>query len=199
MKKTEIYKNLGDLCINCEECPLGSKLVDNLNPHVFSNGNIDSKVIFIGEAPGYEETVLSQPFVGRSGRFFNEEILTVLEKTREEIYTTNVVKCRPAGNRNPLPAEIELCRPILDAEICLIDPELIVILGNIALNGICGINGGITKLHGTTQKSRKWSNDKEYNVFPLYHPSFVLRGNGYKEIKEDAEKLKKLIEEIWNY
>jgi DNA polymerase len=148
--------------------------------------------------PRKTEQELKKPLVGRSGKFYEEKILVGIGLLRENVYTTNTVLCRTDDkNRNPLPTEIELCRNFLDAQICLIDPVLLVTLGNIPLYGTCEITG-ITKLHGNIIKSRIWSNGKSYSVFPMFHPSYVLRGNGMKEITEDIEKLRIIIEEMKN-
>lgn len=195
------FLDLREKCYACRECPLGGKLVDGLDPHVFAGGRITSDIMFIAECPGAEEVKQKKPLIppGRSGVFYNEHILAPIGLARDEVYTTNTVLCRTnEKNRTPLEAEILLCRPHLDAQICLLDPKLIVLLGNVPLYGICEINGGITRLHGQLRKSRTWSNGKEYPTFPLYHPSYVLRGNGKGELDADVRNLGILIGKIRN-
>jgi DNA polymerase len=199
MTLKESFLNLREKCYNCKECPLGRKLVDGLDPHVFANGKITSSFMFIAECPGAEEVKQKKPLIppGRSGAFYNENILAPLELTREDVYTTNTVLCRTdEKNRTPLEGEIVICRSHLDAQICLLNPRLIVTLGNVALYGTCEINGGITKIHGKLRDSRKWANGKTYSVFPIYHPSYILRGQGRKELDADIKNLKILIEKM---
>lgn len=199
--KNEIYE-LKEKCYSCKKCPLGQELVDGEDPHVFANGRVPSDIVAIAEAPGKDEVINKVPLIGRSGQFYNTKILSGAGLTREEVYTTNTCHCRPPGNRNPFPVEIELCREILDAELCLNNPKLIITLGNIPLLGTCETTG-ITKKHGELMLSRVWSNNKQYVVFPMFHPSYCLRGSGLKEMDEDIEKLKTLVtkikngEEIW--
>ncbi|MFA5048221.1 MAG: uracil-DNA glycosylase [Patescibacteria group bacterium] len=194
--KDEIYK-LKEKCYSCKKCTLGQELVDGEDPHVFANGRVPAEIIFIAEAGGAEEVRQKLPLVGRSGQFYNDKILTGAGLSREEVYTTNTCHCRPPGNRNPLPNEIEACREFLDAEIYLHDPKLIITLGNIPLYGVCETTG-ITKKRGVIILSRTWSNGKQYPVFPMLHPSYCLRGSGHKEMAEDIEKLKNIVIKINN-
>jgi DNA polymerase len=175
-------------CYECQECPLGRKLVDGLDPHVFASGYIKAKLIFVAEAGGADEVKLKRPLVGRAGQFFDGKILGVAGIDRSKVFISNSVLCRPSGNRTPLPAEIELCRPHLDAQICLLEPELLITMGNVALQSCCE-ERGITKKRGILRWSRKWSNDKRVPVFPIYHPAYCLRGSGLGEMKQDAEKI----------
>lgn len=187
---------LKEKCYSCKDCNLGNKLVDGLDPHVFGEGNVNAKIIFIGESAGKEEVIKKKPFQGRSGKFYEEHILKPADIDRKKIYTCNTVCCRPdEKNRNPRPDEIEACYKYLNSQICLIDPKLLVVLGNIPLDGVCETMG-ITKRRGKLIWSRIWENNKKYPVLPLFHPSYCLRGSGLKEMKEDVEYLKKLIEDI---
>jgi DNA polymerase len=197
----ESFLGLREKCLSCRECPLGGKLVDGLDPHVFASGRITSPFMFIAECPGAEEVKQKKPLIppGRSGVFYNEHILAPLGLARDEVYTTNTVLCRTnEKNRTPLEAEILLCRSHLDAQMCLLDPKLIVMMGNVPLYGVCEINGGITRLHGQLRRSRVWSNGKAYPVFPLYHPAYVLRGSGRRELEADIVNLKTLVEKVKN-
>lgn len=186
----EIIK-LKEKCYNCKECPLGRRTVSGLDPHVFGSGNITSKIVVVAEAPGYDETVKKRPLAGRSGVFYDEKILKVANLIRKNVYTTNSILCRPnEKNRNPLFSELDACFPLLDAQISLIKPNLIVTLGNIPLYSVCDIApSGITKLHGIIRFSRKWSDNIIRTVFPMFHPAYCLRGSGLKEMEADARAL----------
>lgn len=180
---------LKNKCYSCKECPLGRKMVGGLDPHVFSSGLIRSKIFFVGEAPGEDELKLRIPFVGRAGKFFETKILGTANIKRSEVYIVNGVNCRPnEHNRTPMPIEIEICRSHLDAQICLLKPKLLVAMGNVALYSCCDITG-IVKCRGKLRWSREWSDGMRIPVFPIFHPSYCLRGSGLKEMDEDAAKI----------
>lgn len=196
--RKEILK-LREACYNCKLCPLGHELVDGLDPHVFASGKVDADVMCVAEAPGHQEQIKKIPLVGRSGEFFNEKILGKAGLTRNEVYVSNGLKCRPdANNRTPLAGEIEICRIHLDAEICLVKPNLIVSMGNVGLYSVCDVPGisGISKYRGQLRHSRLWSNEKQIPVLPLFHPAYCLRGSGLKEMEQDINLLKKLVYKI---
>lgn len=151
--------------------------------------------MFCAESPGKEETIQRVPLIGRSGQYFTNNILVRIGLTREDVYIPNICKCRPEKNRTPIAEEMIACRSILDAEICLNDPKLIVGLGSVPLFGLCE-EYGITKKRGRIINSIKWSNGKVYPVFPMLHPSYILRGNGHKEMAEDIEKLKEMAKSL---
>lgn len=186
--KDEI-KNLQRKCYECRVCSLGQVEGNN---HIFAKGKVPAEVMFIEEAG---EIIKNET----CGNYFNNEILRFLSFNRNDVYISNAIKCRPEKNRTPTDQEIILCRIHLDAEIKLIDPKLIVSLGNPALWATCGIKA-ITQNHGRIHQSREWSNGKTYDVFSLYHPSFVLRNSGKKNIQMDVQtdliKLKKIIGEL---
>ena len=149
---------------NCQRCPLG-KTRKNL---VFGTGNAESLVMFIGEGPGADEDRLGEPFVGKAGRLLNK-MVEVLGLNRMDFYIANVVKCRPTGNRNPTVAEVSQCLPILEQQIELVHPRLIVTLGNVPTQALLPGIDGITKVRGHLQKYRQWT------VLPTFHPSYLLR------------------------
>lgn len=183
-------------CYDCRECPLGRKKVAGHDPHVFACGKPDAEIMFIGEAPGGDEVLQRTPLVGRAGQFFNSRILDPAGLSRREVYVTNAVLCRPdERNRTPHLGEVELCRPILDAQIVLVKPKLLVTLGNIPLWATCKIQK-ITKNRGTLRWSREWSDGRKIPVFPMFHPSYCLRGAGLKETADDAELLRKMAASI---
>ena len=124
--------------------------------------------MFIGEGPGAEEDQQGLPFVGRAGMLLTG-LITAMGLTREDVYITNVVKCRPPGNRNPEPDETAACRPILDRQIQLLHPQLIVTLGNVPLKTLRPDAGGITRERGQVFRHG------EFQVLPTFHPSYLLR------------------------
>ena len=148
---------------------------------VFGVGDPSADLMFVGEGPGQQEDIEGKPFVGRSGRFLDRLVLEEMGLTRAQCYIANVVKCRPPGNRDPLPDEIEACGPYLAAQLRLIDPKVIVTLGNFATKLLLKTADGITKLRG-----------KAYPVdgrtlVPTYHPAAVLRGGGQPEAQMRAD------------
>jgi len=149
---------------------------------VFGEGNPESKILFIGEAPGREEDIQGRPFVGRSGKLLNR-ILEAAGTPREKVFITNIVKCRPPNNRRPLPAEIETSRPLLMGQIKIIRPKVICTLGSAALEGLLDKQVQITKVRG---KPITWHN---ITILPTYHPAYILR---------NPKELETLVQDINN-
>jgi DNA polymerase len=149
---------------NCQACGLA----ETRNRLVFGVGHAQPHLLFIGEGPGADEDAHGLPFVGRAGALLTGLILAS-GLTREDVYITNMVKCRPPGNRNPEPAELDACRPILERQIELLQPRLIVTLGNVPLKALNPAARGITRERGHVFQYRDWP------VLPTYHPSFLLR------------------------
>jgi uracil-DNA glycosylase len=148
---------------------------------VFGEGNPDADLMFIGEAPGREEDELGRPFVGKSGKLLNKAFETVGIK-REDVFITNLVKCRPPNNRVPSPQEIALFKPLLCDEIKVVRPHIICPLGASALNGLLNDTMQITKVHG-----KKLIIDG-VTVIPLYHPAYILRNmTAYKDLLHDLK------------
>ena len=166
----EIRAVLGD----CQLCPLGQTRT-NL---VFGVGNPNARVMFIGEGPGKNEDLQGEPFVGAAGKYLNE-LLAIAGLSREEVYIANVLKCRPPGNRDPRPEEIETCVPFLREQTRTIDPEFIVTLGNFATKFVLKTDMGITRLHGTLQQAGK------FKVFPIFHPAAALYDGSKRIALED--------------
>jgi len=167
-------------------------LYESASGYVFGEGDPDSPVVFVGEAPGEEEDKLKRPFVGRAGQYLNSKLEEVGLK-REKIYITNVVKSRPPGNRAPTKEEIASCLPYLRKEIEIIKPKLIVCLGATAMKGILGKEYAITKYRGHTFP---YPYDTKIKVFLTYHPAYVLRNpSADKEFTEDLRAIVKLIAE----
>lgn len=139
---------------------------------VFGVGHPRADLMFVGEAPGEQEDLRGEPFVGRSGRLLDRLVLEEMGLTRNRFYITNTVKCRPPGNRDPLPAEIAACRPWLETQVDLIAPKVVVTVGNFAARLLLGTAEGITRLRGRSYPFRGGV------LVPTYHPAFVLRSPG---------------------
>lgn len=177
----ELREQMGDSAC----CPLG-KTRTNL---VFGVGSPDADLMFVGEAPGANEDLKGEPFVGAAGQLL-DKLLASIGLKREQVYIANVLKCRPPGNRDPLPEEVERCKPYLMEQIRLIKPMVVATLGNHATKLILGTNVGITKLHG------KQIMRPDYIVFPIYHPAAALYTPAYlAALEEDFLKLEGLLQE----
>ena len=148
---------------NCQLCPLGQTRT-NL---VFGVGNPHARVMFVGEGPGRNEDLQGEPFVGAAGKKLNA-ILAEAGLTRDEIYIANVIKCRPPGNRNPKPEEIEACSPFLREQIRSIWPDVIVCLGNFATQFIMRTELGVTRLRGQLYQVG------HFTVCPTFHPAATI-------------------------
>jgi uracil-DNA glycosylase family 4 len=172
---------------------------------VLGHGNLNSPIMLIGEAPGAKEIELGQPFVGQAGKHL-EEFLQVLEIKREDIYITNSVKYRPTkvnpktgrlSNRTPTIKEIEDFREFVFEEIDIINPKIIVTLGNIPLKSLLEKSIKIGEVHGRLESI--YINGNPYSIFPLYHPAAVIYNRDLREVYiSDLHKLKKEIDKIKN-
>ena len=149
----------------CRRCPLAATRTQT----VFSDGTSRSRIMFIGEAPGADEDAQGIPFVGRAGQLLTKMIESGMGIGRQEVYIANVLKCRPPGNRNPEPEEIEACRGYLEQQIEAVRPEVIVALGKFAAQFLLGTEEGIMKIRG------RWGEYRGIPVMPTFHPSFLLR------------------------
>src|SRR4051812_6758379 len=158
---------------------------------VFGAGNADADLMFVGEAPGAAEDQQGLPFVGRAGKLL-DELLAEVGIQRSEVFITNVICCRPPGNRDPLPEEIEVCKPYLYRKIELIEPKIICTLGNFATKLLTGNPTGITKVHGRPQEREV--GDRLVLLFPIFHPAAALRTDSVKQLlREDFAKLPPLL------
>ena len=158
----------------CHKCPL----VDGRTNVVFGVGDAHARVLIVGEAPGRNEDLQGEPFVGAAGKYL-DELLAVAGLTRQEVYIANVLKCRPPGNRNPRVEEIEQCADYLRDQTRAIDPEYIVTLGNFATKFIMRTEVGITRLHGTLHERGR------FKVFPVFHPAAALYDGSKREALEN--------------
>ncbi|MBN2305827.1 MAG: uracil-DNA glycosylase [Anaerolineae bacterium] len=171
----------------CEQCPLYSART-NAVPGV---GRVDADIMFIGEAPGYHEDQQGLPFVGASGKYLGE-LLSLIGLSRTDVFITNVVKCRPPGNRDPLPAEIDTCVPAyLQRQIDIIRPKLVATLGRFSMALFFDKNARISKIHGQPRRA----DGRIY--YPLFHPAAVLRNPNLRPVMEqDIKRMLDLIKEI---
>lgn len=158
----------------CHKCPLA----DGRTQVVFGVGNPQARVLIVGEAPGKNEDLQGEPFVGAAGKYLNE-LLSIAGLKREDVFIANVLKCRPPSNRDPRPEEIELCAPYLRAQTRSIDPEFIVTLGNFATKFILKTDVGITRLRGTLQHTGR------FKVLPVFHPAAALYDGKKREALEN--------------
>ncbi len=176
---------LSDLCRQvaaCHACDLSHQRTQV----VPGEGTERADIIFIGEAPGYNEDRLGRPFVGAAGSFL-DELLSSIGLTRKDVYIANVIKCRPPGNRDPLPGEIVACKPWLDRQIEIIEPKIIVTLGRFSLSRFLP-NESISKVHG---KPRQVG---EVVCFPMYHPAAALHQGSLRSIIEaDIRRLPEIL------
>lgn len=176
---------------SCTDCPLH----ENATRSVPGEGDPNADVIFVGEGPGKEEDEKGRPFVGRGGEKLND-LLRSQSIARDQVYITNTVKHRPPENRNPKNDEIEACSGYLREEIGRIDPLVIVPLGNTATRELLDTKEGITSLRG---KFYPWQGN--IKLFPMYHPSYLLRnlpGKGDKSPEEQSlEDISRLKEEAF--
>lgn len=186
IKKNKL-DNLGSRMSSCSRC----KLFSNRRRVVFGAGNPDAEIIFIGEAPGKKEDELGIPFVGSSGKIL-DKMLASIKMKREDVYVTNICKCRPLENRDPLPEEIQECLPWLEKQIEIIDPKIIVTLGKFALNSFLPI-AKISEVHGTIIETNIPKIGK-VSLFPLHHPAAARINRKTRELFEaDFKKIPNLV------
>ncbi len=168
---------------DCRRCPL-HKGRKNL---VFGNGNPDAELVFVGEAPGREEDLKGEAFVGRAGQLLTK-IIHAMGLSRETVYICNVIKCRPPANRDPLPAEIEKCEPFLKKQLDILNPRIICALGSFAARTLLRTEERISQLRGRVF---------EYDGIPLiptYHPSYLLRNpEAKRDVWLDVKKIMEIL------
>lgn len=165
----ENWEDLENSIVDCNKC----KLCKNRTNIVFGTGNKNAKIMFIGEGPGADEDLQGEPFVGKAGKLMNMAF-DMLGIDRSEVYIANVVKCRPPSNRNPEPDESEACLNYLRNQVMLVKPQIIVLLGKVALNAIIGKEVSITATRG------KWIEIKGISYMPTWHPAALLRDESKK-------------------
>ena len=178
---------------NCKKC----NLYKTRNKPVVGNGSLDAKILFIGEAPGYNEDLQGKPFVGKAGEIL-DELLESIGLQRDEVYIANILKCHPTRNRNPLKNEIEACTEHLDKQIKIIQPKIIVPLGNFASSFIFEKFGlkydKISNIHGKIFQTNTVFG--KLTIIPLYHPAVATYNPNTKNILlDDFKVIKKIINE----
>ena len=182
IKKTKpkiTIKALTEKVNSCNRCPLAET---NTN-YVFGEGSAKADLMFIGEAPGAEEDKQGRPFVGRAGQLLTK-IIESIGLERKDVFIANILKCRPPGNRNPLPSEIAACSPYLEKQIELIKPKVICALGKFAAQTLLKTETSISRLRGT------FSDYRGIKLMPTYHPAYLLRNqSGKKDVWKDMQAI----------
>ena len=176
-----IKADIGPDCSRCKLHTLGRKQV------VFGVGNPAADLMFVGEAPGADEDIQGEPFVGRAGQLLTK-IIEAINLRREDVYIANVIKCRPPQNRNPEPDEVEQCEPFLFRQIDTVKPKVIVALGKFAAQSLLRTTEPITKIRGREFAYR------DAILMPTYHPAYLLRNPSSKrEVWEDMKRVRQLL------
>jgi len=190
--KAAAWEDLRQRILACTRCP---HLVASRNSVVFGVGTPDARLMFIGEAPGADEDVQGEPFVGKAGELLTR-ILGAMGLQRSDVLIANILKCRPdtpgqtAGNRKPTPEEMGTCIPWLEEQINLVQPEVLVALGATAVEGLLGKTVGITRLRGT------WQTYRGIPLMPTYHPAYLLRNQAPSEKRRVWEDMMAVMERL---
>ena len=179
---TALRTEIGPSCTRCKLHTLGRRQV------VFGVGNPNADLMFVGEAPGADEDIQGEPFVGRAGQLLTK-IIEAIGMARQDVYIANVIKCRPPQNRNPEPDEVEKCEPFLFRQIETIKPKVIVALGKFAAQSLLRTADPITRIRGREYKYR------DAILMPTYHPAFLLRNPSAKrEVWEDMKRVRDILQ-----
>ena len=166
---------------NCQVC----RLHEGRRQVVFGTGNPDADLVFVGEAPGHEEDVQGEPFVGRAGQLLTR-IIQAIGLSREDVYILNVIKCRPPQNRNPLPDEVAACRPLIDKQLACLKPRVICALGTFAAQALLRSDERISRLRGRFHRMG------DILVRPTFHPAYLLRNPQEKrKVWEDMQDVQR--------
>ncbi len=191
-EKAAAFADLRERALACVKCP---NLASSRKNVVFGVGNIDTRLMFIGEAPGADEDEQGEPFVGAAGQLLTK-IIQATGLDRQHVYIANILKCRPdtpgqsAGNRKPTADEMATCIPFLHEQIDLIQPTAIVALGATAVEGLLGKTIGITKLRGT------WQTYRGIPLMPTFHPAYLLRNQAMSEKRKVWEDMLQVMEKL---
>jgi uracil-DNA glycosylase family 4 len=178
---------LADSVAGCTKC----RLAEGRTQVVFGSGHPQADLMFVGEAPGFHEDKQGVPFVGQAGKLL-DQLLAGIGLTRSDVFVANVLKCRPPGNRDPLPDEIQACESHLWKQIELIQPKVVATLGNFATKLLSGRPLGITRVHGQEQETMLGGN--RVMLYPLYHPAAALYTPRMLEVLEnDFRRLPELL------
>lgn len=185
-KKAASLKEMNGMINTCRKCPLGNTRTN----FVFGVGNPNADVMLIGEAPGRDEDLQGEPFVGRAGKLLND-ILKAINFQREEVYIANILKCRPPNNRDPNPMEMETCKPYLYKQIDLIKPKVILCLGRISATTLLENSLALGKMRGEVYDV------KGVKTMVTYHPAALLRNPQWKRgCWEDVKQFRKLYDDL---
>ena len=190
--KAQAMADLRERALVCVKCP---HLVKSRKNVVFGVGSIDAELMFVGEAPGADEDVQGEPFVGAAGQLLTK-MIQAMGLSRQTVYIANILKCRPDtpgqsyGNRKPTADEMKTCIPYLHAQIDLIKPKVLVGLGATAIEGLLGAAGGITKIRGI------WQQYRGIPLMPTFHPSYLLRNQALTERRKVWEDMLHVMERI---
>ncbi len=172
---------IGPDCSRCKLHTLGRRQI------VFGVGNPNADLMFVGEAPGADEDIQGEPFVGRAGQLLTK-IIAAIGLSREDVYIANVIKCRPPQNRNPEPDEVDTCEPFLFQQIDAIRPKVIVALGSFAARALLRTQDPISRLRGRVHEYRGST------LIPTFHPAYLLRNpSSKKEVWEDMKLVRNLL------
>lgn len=187
---TRMLTEVAAQAATCTRC----RLAQGRTQVVFGSGDPHAELVFIGEGPGFHEDKLGEPFVGAAGQLLTR-MLGEIGLGREQVYICNIVKCRPPGNRDPRPDEIEACTPWLVEQLSLIQPKIVVTLGNFATRFVLNTQTGITRLRG---RVHDWHGR---TVIPTFHPAAILHGGGeqsrqYELLRDDFLLIQRTLDEL---
>jgi DNA polymerase len=188
-----VTRTLAEVAVEASTCTR-CRLSETRTQVVFGVGNPDADLLLIGEAPGFHEDRQGEPFVGAAGQLLTK-VLNGIGLERDEVYIANVLRCRPPGNRDPLPDEIEACTPWLVETISIVQPAVVVTLGNFATKFVLNTKQGITRMRGQTFPWHgRW-------VIPTFHPAAILHGGGersrqFQELQEDFHTVRATLDRV---
>jgi len=188
-----VTRALAEAAADASLCPK-CRLAESRTQVVFGVGDPDADLLFIGEAPGFHEDKQGEPFVGAAGQLLTR-MLGDIGLRREDVYIANILKCRPPGNRDPLPDEIEACTPWLIEQLSIIQPKVVTTLGNFATKFVLNTTQGITRLRGQTFP---WHGR---TVIPTFHPAAILHGGGERStqgqlLRKDFALIQRTLQEL---
>lgn len=183
--KTAELKYLANEAKKCKNC----KLFLTRRNVVFGFGNPNAQLLFIGEAPGFDEDIQQRPFVGRAGKLLTK-MINAMGMSRNDVYICNILNCRPPNNRKPAEDEIKMCNPFLVAQIKIVKPKIIVTLGVYALNTLLNLSSSINRARGG------WMRYQNIDVMPTFHPAYLLRNpikkkDAWFDLQQVIKKLNK--------
>ncbi len=192
----DLQKQLDEVkakCLQCQKCDLCKTRTNT----VFSGGIPNTKLMLIGEAPGYYEDMQGEPFVGKAGQLLDKIFASVGLSRQKDVYICNTIKCRPPENRDPLPEEKAACREYLDKQIEILQPRIILLCGRVAVNSILGTTQGITRIRG------KWFEGPNFSkMMPIFHPSYLLRNDSREKgspkwlMWQDIQEIKRVYDQL---